>query len=142
MNKKKQTIKDRIILNLKNGPRRYSELLEMEEDSIQGMKKWVEYQIKDMKENIQKPGFYQSNDDAKLVLACYEEFIKTEFNHDSMKILNMKLSQRDFSRSIRISFGSYLRELVKERLIIKVSRGLYLLSLDSEKRLKELGIIK
>lgn len=123
----KQTIKDRILISLRTGQKRYSELLEAEQDSVLGYKKYLRGHIKYMKSCLGK-NLYVSDKDAEKVIFAYEQFIKEMPNNGSMNKLRNKLgkSRRDFEeRSIHISFSSYLSKLIAEGKITRIKRGLY-----------------
>lgn len=124
----KNSIKGRILENLESGPKRYSELIQLEEDSIIGYKKHLRYKIEQLRRFSND---YPNECEVTLFLPVYKEFIKADIKETSMTEFrkSIPLSVRDFpTRGVHIGFSHILKELLESARIIKVKRGLYQLN--------------
>lgn len=130
------TINQRILKNLESGSKKYSELLRFEENSVLGYKKYLKRKIIENKNFVKNNKFSQETiKSLELINFAYEEFIKEFPDNGSIIEFRSKLNgkvghtKQDFElRSIRIGFGTNIRNLLKAGKIIKIKRGLYKLS--------------
>jgi Sec-independent protein translocase protein TatA len=126
----RQTIKDRIIINLQTGPKRYSELMRAEAQSIEGFKNYLQRGISEAKGMFKRPGSEKFKEALERTIKEFERYLEMITPETNVQDFTNEYMLED--RPLNMYFGTHIRELVQSGRIIKISKGLYKIKEDRD----------